>query len=115
MSAKHRGHRMAAPRYRETGPGHVLLNRSRSGDRAVLEDRSIWKLDPGEGERTRRWPQWTRVRVQPAGGNAYWLIGEVLGSREPVLAVFAGYLARPESAAKSTPPPPEVRFDEPEL
>ena len=80
----------------------------------MLEDRSIWKLDPGDAPRVRRWPQWTRIRIQPAIGNAYRLTAEVLGHFEPVTAVFAGYLTtQHEAAAKAPAPPPPVRFSEP--
>jgi hypothetical protein len=83
---------MASPRYRAERSAHVLLNRSRNGERILLEDGSVWKVDPSETARARRWPQWTRVHVERAGGNAHWLIGEVLGQRQSVLAVFAGAL-----------------------
>ena len=83
---------MHPPRYRSAGESHVLLNRSRTGDRIVLEDRSLWRIDPGEAVRARRWPQWTRIEVKPASEHAYWLIAEVLGQRETVLAVHAGSL-----------------------
>ena len=83
---------MNPPRYRSAGGRHVLLNRSRSGDRIVLEDRSLWRIDPGGAVRARRWPQWTRIEVKPASERAFWLIAEVLGQRESVLAVHAGVL-----------------------
>jgi hypothetical protein len=97
---------MNPPRYRSAGGRHVLLNRSRTGDRILLEDRSVWKVDPGEARRARRWPQWTRVEVKPASEYAYWLIAEVLGQRESVLAVYGGTLAQaplPASPEMNTP------------
>ena len=106
----HTGERMGPPHYKATGQGHVLMNRTRGGDRAVLEDRSIWTLDPSEMARARHWPQWTRIRVQAAGGNAYWLIAEILGQRECVLAVFAGFLSASTAIAQAT-----SDFYEPEL
>ena len=81
---------MVPPRYPSPGEKHVLLNRSRSGDRVMLEDRSLWRIDPGEAVRARRWPQWTGVEVKAASAHAYWLIAEVLGQRETVLAVYGG-------------------------
>ena len=83
---------MNPPRYRSAGGSHVLLNRSRNGDRILLEDRSLWRIDPSEAARARRWPQWTKIHVKSASEHAYWLIAEVLGQRESVLAVYAGSL-----------------------
>jgi len=88
---------MNPPRYRSAGGNHVLLNRSRSGDRVVLEDCSLWRIDPGEAMRARRWPQWTRVEVKAASEHAYWLVAEVLGQRETVLAVYGGTLTPPQA------------------
>jgi hypothetical protein len=92
---------MSSARYRSAGAGHVMMNRSRNGDRVLLEDRSLWRVDPSEMARASRWPQWTKVRVQEAPGTAYWLSVEVLGRKERVLAVFAGYVAvtSPSAAA----------------
>ena len=84
------GANMNPPRYRPAGGSHVLLNRSRNGDRILLEDRSLWKVDPSEAARARRWPQWTKIQVKPASEHAYWLIAEVLGQRQSVLAIHAG-------------------------
>jgi hypothetical protein len=84
---------MDLPRYRSAGGSHVLLNRSRNGDRILLEDRSLWRIDPSEAVRTRRWPQWTKIQVKPASEHAYWLTAEVLGQRQSVLAVHAGSVA----------------------
>ena len=75
------------------------MNRTRNGDRALLEDRSLWRVDPSEATRARCWPQWAKIRVQEAGSNAYWLIAEVLGQQECVLAVFDGFLS-PRAAVK---------------
>ena len=83
---------MVPPRYPSPGEKHVLLNRSRSGDRVMLEDRSLWRIDPSEVARARRWPQWTKILVKSASEHAYWLTAEVLGQRESVLAVYAGSL-----------------------
>ena len=106
---------MAASRYPANGSGHVLLNRSRSGDRVLLEDRSIWRIDPGERTRTGRWPQWTRVRVEPAGGNGWWLVAEVLGQRERVMAVYLGTLPHADAPGPATvPATPPSEFGEPE-
>ena len=96
---------MASLHYRAAGSSHVLLNRSRNGDRILLEDRSIWKVDPSEMARASRWPQWTRVRVEEARGNAHWLIAEVLGQRECVLAVYAGAIPHAVTVA-----PTEARY-----
>ena len=107
---------MTSPRYRAEGSAHVLLNRSRSGDRILLEDRSMWRVDPSETARARHWPQWTRVRVERATGNAHWLIAEVLGQKESVLAVFAG--AIPHAVApvvQEAYAPATSDFGEPEI
>jgi hypothetical protein len=108
---------MASLHYRAAGSSHVLLNRSRNGDRLLLEDRSIWRVDPGEKARASRWPQWTRVRVEEARGNAHLLLAEVLGQRECVLAVYAGALPHAVTVA---PPeegyaPSPIDFGEPEI
>jgi hypothetical protein len=85
----------------------------------LLEDRSIWKVDPSEMARVRCWPQWARIRVHEAGANAYWLIGEVLGRQECVLALFAGFLHTTSAAAAAAPeptaPPTTNGFTEPDL
>lgn len=94
---------MGAARYRSAGASHVMMNRSRNGDRVLLEDRSLWRVDPSEMVRPSRWPQWAKVRVQEAPGTAYWLSAEVLGRKERVLAVFAGYVSTPAGAANQVP------------
>jgi hypothetical protein len=90
---------MNPPHYRSAGGSHVLLNRSQDGDRILLEDRSLWKIDPSEAGRARRWPQWTKIQVKPASAHAYWLIAEVLGHRQSVLAVYGGALPLPRPGA----------------
>ena len=57
---------MVPPHHRSAGGRHVLLNRSRTGDRILLEDHSLWRIDPADATRARRWPQWTRIQVKPA-------------------------------------------------
>jgi hypothetical protein len=98
---------MNPPRYRAAASGHVLVNRTRNGERVLLEDRSLWRIDPGEAARARRWPQWTRVRVEPAPGHAYWLVADVLGQRERLLAIFVGtvpHAVAPVSAVEPASP-----------
>jgi hypothetical protein len=92
---------MAHPRYRSPGPGHYIQSLSRAGDKVLLEDRSVWSLDPSDAVRVRRWTQWAQVAVEEKGAG-YWLVTRCSGHEERVLVGFRGFLAEPASMAMAS-------------
>jgi hypothetical protein len=84
---------MVQPRYRSSGVGHSIYSLSRSGDRVLLEDGSVWALDPADLPRVRRWTQGAPLEVREAGGGDYLLVARCNGREERVLVGFRGFLA----------------------
>ena len=84
---------MVQPRYRSSGASHSIHSVSRSGDRVLLEDGSVWALDPADLPRVRRWTPGATVEVREAGSVDYSLVAQYNGREERVLAGFRGFLA----------------------
>ena len=79
--------------YRSAGPGHYINGLSRAGDKVLLEDRSVWALDPADLPRVRRWTQWSAIEVRDTGGTGYMLVCRCNGREERVLVGFRGFLS----------------------
>jgi hypothetical protein len=84
---------MVQPRYRSGGTSHSIDSVSRSGDRVLLEDGSVWALDPADLPRVRRWSQGAAVEVREAGDSDHLLVARCNGREERVLVGFRGFLS----------------------
>lgn len=57
------------PRYPSPGPGHFIKENRESGRYLVLEDRSVWEIDPANRYRTREWQELEGVAIRFADGD----------------------------------------------
>jgi hypothetical protein len=84
---------MAHQGYRSSGAGQYIDCFSRTGDRVLLEDRSVWALDPADAARVRRWTRFTEVEVRETATHGYVLVARCHDREERVFVGFRGFLA----------------------
>lgn len=84
---------MALSKYKLLGPGHHISSFSKCGGYLMLEDRSVWSLEPSDMARVRRWAQYVPVSIVESRNGTYWLVCPCQGHEERALVGFCGHLA----------------------
>jgi hypothetical protein len=84
---------MGLSKYKLIGPGHHISSFSKCGGYVMLEDRSVWSLEPTDMARVKRWPQYVPVSIVDSRNGAYFLVAQCQGHEERVLVGFCGHLA----------------------
>lgn len=94
---------MALSKYRMIGPGHHISSFSKCGGYLMLEDRSVWSLDPMDVRRVKRWAQYVPVSIVESRNGMYWLVCQCQSHEERALVGFCGHLAeRPSPFAMAS-------------
>ena len=84
---------MALSKYRLLGPGHHISSFSKCGGFLMLEDRSVWSLEPADMARVKRWTQFVPVSIVESRNGTYWLTCSCQSHEERALVGFCGHLA----------------------
>ena len=94
---------MALSRYKLIGPGHHISSFSKCGGYVMLEDRSVWSLEPTDMVRVKRWAQYVPVSIVESRNGTYFLVAQCQGHEERALVGFCGHLAeRPSRYAMAS-------------
>jgi len=84
---------MALSKYRMIGPGHHISSFSKCGGFLMLEDRSVWSLEPADMARVKRWVQYMPVSIVERRDGTYWLVCRYRSDEERAPVGFCGHLA----------------------
>jgi hypothetical protein len=84
---------MALAKYKLIGPGHHISSFSKCSGYVMLEDRSVWSLDPMDVARVKRWAHCVPVSIVEGRNGMYWLVCKCQSHEERALVGFCGHLA----------------------